>query len=182
MLIKDFFSLIDSDDQINHNFSEKENDQIDNIKLFTKKDRGVILKYAGDQKLNLGILSIIALRNDRDRKIFLESINEIFSNKFPFDVMRDLIINNKEKDPLSSMSKEYWKSVSDYLFIELKIDTGAMKNGKKMIRTVGVRGYDNLTENQRNYVRDLVKHTEFFDNSYLMSKGFQNECEIIRSL
>ena len=57
-----------------------------------------------------------------------------------------------------------------------------MKNGKKMIRTVGVRGYDNLTENQRNYVRDLVKHTEFFDNSYLMSKGFQNECEIIRSL
>ena len=96
--------------------------------------------------------------------------------------MRDLIINNKEKDPLSSMSKEYWKSVSDYLFIELKIDTGVMKKGKGMIRTVGVRGYDNLTENQRNYVRDLVKHTEFFDNSYLMSKGFQNECEIIRSL
>ena len=80
------------------------------------------------------------------------------------------------------MSKEYWKSVYEYLNVELKIDTAPMKKGKYMIKAVGSKGYANLNENQRNYVRDLVEYIEFFDNSYLISKGFQNECAIIKSL
>lgn len=148
------------------------------LSLFDSNELEIILSVNTEKSINFELLEAISYRGDDDRAMFLKNIQSILESDNPFDIMQKLINDTKPKDSFEQISQKYWKAVLYYLK-DLKITKNEFW-GINMVRAAAKKGYKGLSDSQKFHLKKNTVYIEYFDNSYLQSKGFEKEIELIK--
>lgn len=132
------------------------------------------------------IIDAICIQRKEYKLRLLQNIDRINASDSPFSEIENLISQWDGIDPLSTLANRYWTEVGDYLTARHVDQPPFSKNAIGFIKSVGFKGYDNLSRPQRDWLLGLLKNDKergvgdrFFVNEHLVQKGYKTECETI---
>jgi hypothetical protein len=155
------------------------------ITKLTATELDLINNYEGNADYEL--IGALGVYNPDIRIKILSQIERVERSDSSFEEIQLIIKENSAPNPLLSISNKFWIVVKDYL-IEREYDEYPFnKKGKGMLNTVGRKGYETLNTNQLKYIHGLIDNDRnrpetdhFFYNDYLIQKGFNKDCNLIK--
>ena len=157
------------------------------IDRFNEEEIDLILSF--NKEISLTILQAIVLHSNSNRKILLNSLSRINDANLPLREIEIIVNENKEPDPKIKINGKFWKEVALYLE-QLNVDVYPFnKKARGFLKGIGSKNYSDLTIKQQKWLNGLIEldgknseHERYFVNEHLISQGFKEECEIIKSI